>query len=58
MDVSSSPEVRPVSNILGENVSPLHAGELPNTNDKKDANASAHPKVSYMLNHAGNLFYV
>ncbi|RVX19477.1 putative ADP-ribosylation factor GTPase-activating protein AGD14 [Vitis vinifera] len=44
VDVSSSPEVRPVSNILGENVSPLHAGELPNTNDKKDANASAHPK--------------
>ena len=58
VNASSYPGVRPLSNLLGGNISPIHVAELPNANDRKGADASAHVKVSYVLNDAGNLFYV
>lgn len=56
VNVSDLPEVQPVSNILGANVSPLHVTDLSKTNDRKGTNTSAPVNVSYLLNYVENLF--
>ncbi|XP_019052398.1 PREDICTED: probable ADP-ribosylation factor GTPase-activating protein AGD14 isoform X2 [Nelumbo nucifera] len=44
LDVSSPPIVRPVREILGEDVPPLRVGETPKANGNRTADGSLHPQ--------------